>query len=208
MNVAIIGYGNMGSALAASLTKAGHKVVVTGKDLAKAGEAAGKAGAKSVAAHEAAHDAELIIATAPYPAQVEALKALGNLKGKVVIDISNPLKPDMSGLLVGHTTSAGEEVAKQLPDAKVVKAFNTTFAQVLNEGPAFKNGKAPVFYAGDDASAKDMVKSLIESLGFETVDAGPLTNARYLEPMGMMNIWFGYMAKLGNGITPAWIRRA
>jgi predicted dinucleotide-binding enzyme len=132
---------------------------------------------------------------------------LGDLTGKIVVDISNPLKPDMSGLAVGHTTSAGEEVAAKLPGAKVVKAFNTVFAQALQEGPIFGSAKGQVFYAGDDAGAKDKVKDLIASLGFEAVDAGPLANSRYLEPIGMLNIWFGYMAKQGTGIAPAWIRR-
>lgn len=208
MKVAIVGYGNMGSALAKGLVKAGHQVTLTGKNPAKAGEVAGKTGARALTGSEAAKDAEVIIATAPFPSQVEALKALGNLSGKIVIDISNPLKPDMSGLAIGHTTSAGEEIAKQLPGVKVVKAFNTNFAQVLLDGPAFKNAKAQVLYAGDDAGAKAQVKSLIVTLGFEAVDAGPLANSRYLEPIGMLNIYFGYMAQQGTGIAPAWIRRA
>ena len=208
MKVAIVGYGNMGSALAAGLVKAGHQVTLTGKDAGKAEAAAVKTGAKARQGAEAIKDADVVIATAPYQAQVEALQGLGDLAGKVVVDISNPLKADMSGLQVGHTTSAAEEIAKGLPGAKVVKAFNTIFAQVLNEGPAFKTGPAQVFFAGDDAGAKDQVKELIGSLGFDAVDAGPLTNARYLEPMGMLNIWFGYMAKQGAGIAPSWARRA
>jgi 8-hydroxy-5-deazaflavin:NADPH oxidoreductase len=148
-----------------------------------------------------------LIATTHYGTQVTALKSLGNLAGKVVIDISNPLKADMSGLQIGHSTSASEEVAKQVPNATVIKAFNTVFAQVLQEGPKFKNGMTQVFYAGDDESAKTKVKSLIESLGFEATDAGPLANSRYLEPMGMLNIWFGYMAQKGTGIAPTWASR-
>ena len=115
----------------------------------------------------------------------------------------------MSGLAIGQTTSAAEEIAKAFSGAKVVKAFNTIFAQVLNEGADFGGGRrAAVFYAGDDEEAKRSVRTLIESMGFEATDAGPLRNARYLEPMGMLNIWFGYMAKRGNGIAPTWISRA
>ncbi len=207
MKVAIVGYGNMGSALASGLAKAGHTVALTGKNPAKAKEVAAKAGAQALTGAEAAQGADVIIATAPYNAQVDALKALGNLSGKVVIEISNPLKADMSGLQLGHSTSAAEEIAKQLPGVKVVKAFNTTFAQVLQAGPDFNGAKGQVFFAGDDAGAKNQVKALIESLGFEATDAGPLANSRYLEPIGMLNIWFGYMAEKGTGITPAWIRR-
>ena len=208
MNVTIVGYGNMGAALAQSLSRAGHRVTLTGKNPAKAKEVADRIDGRALAANEAAKGADIIIATAPYNAQVDALKALGDLAGKVVIEISNPLKADMSGLQIGHTTSAAEEIARQLPGARIVKAFNTTFAQVLQEGPAFKNGKAQVLFAGDDAGAKSQVKALIESLGFEANDAGPLANSRYLEPMGMLNIWFGYMAQKGTGIAPAWVNRA
>jgi predicted dinucleotide-binding enzyme len=208
MNITIVGYGNMGSALAQGLVKAGHNVVVTGKSPAKANEAAAKAGARALPVAEAAAGADLILATAPYNAQADAVLALGDLNGKTVVDISNPLKADMSGLQVGHSTSAAEEIAKRLPGAKVVKAFNTIFAQVLQEGPGFKQGKGQVFYAGDEDGSKAKVKALIESLGFEAVDAGPLANSRYLEPIGMLNIFFGYMAQQGTGIAPGWFRRA
>jgi 8-hydroxy-5-deazaflavin:NADPH oxidoreductase len=207
MKVSILGYGNMGTSLAQALARAGHQVTLTGRSLEKAAAAAEKTGSRALPVSEAAKDAEIIIATTHYGTQVTALKSLGNLAGKVVIDISNPLKPDMSGLQIGHSTSAGEEVAKQVPEATVIKAFNTVFAQVLQEGPQFKNGKAQVFYAGDDEAAKTKVKGLIESLGFEATDAGPLANSRYLEPMGMLNIWLGYMAKRGTGIAPAWASR-
>lgn len=207
MKVSIIGYGNMGTSLAQALVRAGHQVTLTGRSHDKATVAAEKTKSRALPASEAAKDAEIIIATTPYDSQVSSLKSLGDLSGKVVIDISNPLKPDMSGLQIGHSTSAAEEIAKQLPGVKVIKAFNTVFAQVLQEGSQFKNGKAQVFYAGDEEAAKTKVKSLIESMGFEATDAGPLANSRYLEPMGMLNIWFGYMAKKGTGIAPAWINR-
>jgi 8-hydroxy-5-deazaflavin:NADPH oxidoreductase len=207
MKISIIGYGNMGSSLAEALVRAGHQVTLTGRSLEKATAVAEKTGSRALPASEASKDAEVIIATTPYDSQVASLRSLGDLRGKVVIDISNPLKPDMSGLQIGHSTSAAEEVAKQLPGVKIIKAFNTVFAQVLQDGPQFKNGKAQVFFAGDEDSAKTKVKSLIESLGFEATDAGPLANSRYLEPMGMLNIWLGYMAKKGTGIAPAWISR-
>jgi predicted dinucleotide-binding enzyme len=110
----------------------------------------------------------------------------------------------MSGLSVGFTTSAAEEIQKAVPTAKVVKAFNTVFAQVLAERPAGAGAATvQVFYAGDDDGAKRTVRSLIESMGFDPVDAGPLRNARLLEPLGMLNIYFGYVAKLGTDIAPA-----
>ena len=208
MNITIVGYGNMGNALALSLTRAGHNVTLTGKDLDKAKAVAQKANAKVASGPAAVLHADLIISALPFAAQAEALKGLGPIAGKVVVDISNPVKPDFSGLQIGHSTSAAEELAKQLSGATVVKAFNTLFAQVFAEGPSFKDATAPVFYAGDDEAAKTKVRSVIESMGFTAVDAGTLGNSRYLEPMGMLNIWFGYMAQKGTGIAPAWISRA
>jgi 8-hydroxy-5-deazaflavin:NADPH oxidoreductase len=149
-----------------------------------------------------ADSVDLVIAATPFPNQAEALRASGTLEGKPVVEISNPLKPDMSGLAVGLTTSAAEEIAKAVRGAKVVKAFNTVFAQVLGDR-APSAAKVQVFYAGDDDSAKRSVRSLIESMGFEPLDAGPLSNARYLEPVGMLNIYLGYVAKMGTDIAPA-----
>src|SRR5206468_2384708 len=115
----------------------------------------------------------------------------GNLNRRAVVDITNPLTPDYMGLAIGHTTSAAEEIQKAFPGAKVVKAFNTVFAQVLADGPKLADATVPVFFAGDDAAAKELVRSLIESMGFIPVDAGGLKNARYLEPLAGLNIYFG-----------------
>ncbi len=157
---------------------------------------------KVVPSAEVGKGVDLIIAASPAGSQVEALRTVGDLKGKVVIAIANPLKSDFSGLSVGFTTSFAEELEKAIPEAKIVKAFNTVFAQVLSEGPDFGGGlRAAAFYCGDDEGAKKTVHALIESIGFEAIDAGPLKNARNLEPMGMLNIWFGYVAKRGTGIA-------
>ncbi len=113
------------------------------------------------------------------------------------------------GLTLGHSTSAAEEIARAVPQAEVVKAFNTVFAQVLAGGADFGNGqKVSVFYASDSERAKQTAKALAESLGFTTVDAGGLKNARYLEPLAGFNIYLGYGAGLGTAIAPAWIHKA
>lgn len=210
MKITIIGFGNMGSAFARRLAASGHEVTLTGKNLEEAKKVASNAGNKVRVEQpsRAAANAEVVIAATPYSEQVNALRSLGNLSGKVVVEISNPLNADMSELLVGHKTSAAEEIAKSVSGAKVVKAFNTVFAPVLAEGTKLDGGKAvPVFYAGDDDAAKKTVRSLVESIGFEPVDAGPLQNARNLEPMGLQNIWFGFTANQGTQIAPAWLRR-
>ena len=149
----------------------------------------------------------MILATA-YADAVSALHGVGDLSGKVVIDITNPLTADYMGLTIGHNTSAAEEIAKAFPEAQLVKAFNTLFAQVLADGPAFANGqRGSVFVASDSERAKQTAMALAESLGFTTVDAGGLTNARYLEPLAGLNIYLGYGAGLGTSIAPAWISK-
>ena len=138
-----------------------------------------------------------------------ALRSLGSLEGKVIIDITNPLTADYMGLTVGFNTSAAEEIAKAVPGAEVVKGFNTLFAQVLAEGSNFGAGqKATVFLASDSARAKQTARALAESMGLQTVDAGGLKNARYLEPLAGLNIFLGYGAGMGTGIAPAWLRAA
>lgn len=210
MNITIIGAGNMGSALATQLALAGHAVTVTARDFEQA-EALASAHDNVSAARpdQALGNSAIVIVATYYGDAVPALRALGSLSGKVVIDITNPVTPDFMGLEIGHSTSAAEEIARAIPEASVVKAFNTLFAQVLADGPAFAGGAvAPVFYAGDDPAAKQSVKSLIETMGFNPVDAGGLANARYLEPLGGLNIYFGYGAGLGTGIAPTWINKS
>ena len=205
MKIGIIGAGNMGSAFATRLAAAGHEITITAQDLSHAEQAASAAGgrARAVPQGEIASGAELLIVATPYGAAAEALREAGDVSGKTVIDISNPLKPDFSGLVVGFTSSGAEEIQKAVPGARVVKAFNTVFAPVLGSEPGAT--KVQVLYAGDDEAAKQAVRALIESAGFEAVDAGPLSNARYLEPLAMLNIHFGYMAGRGTGIAPAWV---
>lgn len=199
----------MGTALTKQLTRAGHSVRITSRDLEKARAlAATHAGNTASAPADALGDSEVVILATYYGDALPALRSLGSLAGKVIIDITNPVTTDFMSLTIGHNTSAAEEIAKRFPDATVVKAFNTLFAQVVSDGPAFANGAtAPVFYASDSEPAKRVVKRLIESIGFHPVDAGPLKNARYLEPLGGLNIYFGYRGGLGTGIAPTWINK-
>jgi predicted dinucleotide-binding enzyme len=105
-------------------------------------------------------------------------------------------------------TSAGEEIAKAVPQAQVVKAFNTLFAQVLADGPTFANDqRGSVFVASGSERAKQTATALAHSLGWNTVDAGALINARYLEPLAGLNIYLGYGAGLGTAIAPAWLNK-
>jgi len=210
MKITVIGAGPMGSAFVSQLVRAGHQVSVTARNGAKAAQlAAANPGAKAVASAGAAADADAIILATGYADAVGALQAVGELKGKVVIDITNPLTADYMGLTIGHSSSAAEEIAKALPGVELVKAFNTVFAQVLAEGPDFGQGrKVEVFVASDSERAKQTASAIAQSLGFAVVDAGGLKNARYLEPLAGLNIYLGYGAGLGTAIAPSWIRKA
>lgn len=209
MNITLVGAGNMGAGFAKQLTVVGHKVRVTARDLAKAQVlASAHPGATAVASTEALGDSEVVIVATGFADAVPALKALGSLEGRIVVDITNPLTNDYMGLTLGFETSAAEEIARALPGARVVKAFNTVLAQVLADGPVFTDDQAvPVFYAGDDAQAKETVRALAQSLGFQAIDAGGLKNARYLEPLAGLNVYFAYGAGQGTQISPTWIRR-
>jgi len=210
VNILVLGAGSMGSAFVKQLTRAGHQVLVTARNLEKAQAlAAAHPGARAVAATNAAAQAEVIVLATGYADAVSALQSVGDLTGKVVIDITNPMTADFMALTLGHSTSAAEEIAKAVPQASVVKAFNTLFAQVLADGADFGNGqRATVFVASDSERARQTASTLAQSMGFNTVDAGGLKNARYLEPLAGLNIYLGYGAGLGTTIAPTWIHKA
>jgi predicted dinucleotide-binding enzyme len=129
----------------------------------------------------------------------EVVKVLGAAAdGKVVVDVTNVLGPNME-MAVGFSTSGAEELQKLLPKARVVKAFNTVFAVNQSTGRVGKE-QLSAFVAGDDAKAKQTVLQLAADIGFDPVDAGPLKSARYLEPMAMLMMQLGFSLKLGTSI--------
>lgn len=209
MKISIIGAGNMASALTKQLTSAGHTVQITSRDISKATELVSLyEGANIVTPEEVISDSSVIIVATGYADAIPALSSLGHLENRVVVDITNPLTSDFMGLTIGHSTSASEQIATAFPKANIVKAFNTVLAQVLTDGAEFGNNQiVPVFYAGDDEQAKETVKQIIESIAFDPRDAGPLINARYLEPVAGLNIYFAYGAAQGTTISPTWIKR-
>lgn len=209
MKITVIGTGNMGSAFAKQLDAAGHTVRITGRDLAKANNVAEAfANVSAYSTAQALGDSEVVIVATAFPDAAAALQSLGDLTGKVVIDITNPLSADYMSLTIGHVTSAAEEIAKAVPGAQVAKAFNTLFAQVLADGPVFAdNQRGSVFVASDSERAKQTAVSLARSLGWNTVDAGGLVNARYLEPLAGFNIYLGYGAGLGTSVAPVWLNK-
>jgi predicted dinucleotide-binding enzyme len=210
MKVTVIGAGNMGSAFVRQLVGAGHQVSVAARDAAKAAQvAAAHSGAVAVPAAGAAKGADVVVVATGYADAVAALRTADVQAGQTVIDITNPLTADYMGLTLGHSTSAAEEIAKAVPQAALVKGFNTVFAAVLAEGADFGAGrKVSVFVASDSAPAKQQATQLATSMGFEVVDAGGLKNARYLEPLAGLNIYLGYGAGLGTAIAPTWLHKA
>jgi 8-hydroxy-5-deazaflavin:NADPH oxidoreductase len=185
MQIAIIGAGNVGRALATSLTRAGHEVTVAAQHVDHAREAADQAGASAAtSSSDAASAADVVVLAVPSAALDQIATELGSaLRGKVVVDVTNRPTPDVAG----PSTSIAEELQSKLPDARVVKAFNTVFAS--RQAQPTVAGIAPDGYvAADDDAAKQTVLDVVESLGFRPVDAGSLAAARTLEGMAWLNI--------------------
>ena len=210
MKISIIGAGNMASAFVKQLHSAGHVVSVASRDTVKADALAKQyAGVQSVPMQNIASEADAIVLATGYGDAVAALQSANIQAGQTVIDITNPMTADYMALTIGHNTSAAEEIAKAVPQVQVVKAFNTLFASVLNEGAELDHDqKVTVFIAGDNQPSKEIVVSLASSMGFATIDAGGLKNARYLEPLAGLNIYLGYGAGWGTSVAPTWIRKA
>ena len=188
MNIGIIGAGNVGGAIASAATKAGHKVAIASRDQEDAEKTAAAAGARAVGDNaEAAKNADILVLAVPYAQLEPTLVALGSaVDGKVVIDATNPIKPDFSGLAT-QGTSAAEQAQQRAPKAKVVKAFNTAFAS-NQEDPTLHGVPLDGFIAGDDEAAKGKVVELLHSIGFRPIDAGPLSMARHLESLAFLNM--------------------
>ena len=207
MTVAIIGTGNMGAGLGRLLAAANVDVVIGAREPGKAAALAEEIGPRAQGGGiEAAFKlADVAILALPFGTIGDVLAAAGDLAGKVLVDITNPISADYKTLVVGHTTSAAEEIQALAPKAKVVKAFNTIFAQLL-PGESRKRKALQVLVASDDTSAKGEVSRLAKAIGFAPVDAGPLSNARFIEPIGEMNIHFGYFLGWGPVAAPAWLK--
>ena len=185
MRIAIIGAGNVGRALAASLTRAGHDVTITAAHREHAEEAATETGATAGSSNvEAARGAQLVVLAVPATSIGRIAGDMGSsLDGKVVIDVTNRPTPTADGV----ATSIAEELQDQIPAAHVVKAFNTAFAS--RQANAEVGGiAADGFVAADDSTAKQTVLDVVESIGFRPVDAGSLASARTLEGMAWLNI--------------------
>ncbi len=191
MRLGIIGAGHAGGSLGRLWEAQGHDVRFGVRDPAKHAAGGGLPSGRTGTVADVAAFGDVIVLATPWDATQDAVRASGDLTGKTLIDCTNPLLPDLSGLAVGMSTSAGEEVAKWAPGARVVKCFNTLGAENFAD-PVIASEKASMFYCGDDAGAKRIVAELGAQLGMDMVDAGPLTQARYLEPMALLWITMAY----------------
>ena len=182
LKIGIIGDGHVGAALRDGLQRAGYAVKAVGRE---------PAGIKDTGAW-----ADVVILAVPYGAVGSAVEALGDtVRGKVLVDATNPLTGNMQ-LAAGCTNSGAEQLQAQVPGARVVKAFNNHFAQNMTTGTV-KGQAVSILAAGDDAAAKAQVVELARAIGFDAIDAGPLKNARYIEPLAYLTIQLGYSVGLG-----------
>ena len=192
--ISIIGSGGMAAAIAGRTAKAGHTVEVVNRDPAKARALADQIAARATAGtYGAAPAGDIVILAVPYTSAAAVVADYGDaLDGKVIIDITNPIAPDATGLVTPAGSSGAQEIAKGAPaGAHVVKAFNTIFGHVLARGE-----RLDVFIAADDAEAKARVSTFLESLGLRPFDVGGLHMAQTLEALGLMMIG---LAKNGAG---------
>ncbi|WP_425965214.1 NADPH-dependent F420 reductase [Rhizobium nepotum] len=193
--ISIIGSGEMAASIGGLAAKAGHSVEVTSRNAAKAQALVLEIGAGATTGEfGATPSGDIVILAVPYSVVLDVVKQYGqNLAGKILVDITNPIKSDFSGFLTPYDSSGAREIAKLAPaNAIIVKAFNTQNSGVLAAGPV-QGHLLDVFMAGDDAQAKARVSAFIESLGLRPMDAGPLTMARALEHACML--WLGLMVR-------------
>ena len=190
MKIAIMGAGNVGKALGSGWGRAGHEISFGVPDPfdprhEKAAEMAGNAIVASVA--DAANSADLLAFAVPWDAVPEVIGRCGPLAGKIIIDATNPLSFGEHGLALalGFATSGGEEIARLAPEASVFKTLNQVGFAVIADATGYSTRPA-MFVAGDDDTRKPLVSDLVEDLGFEAIDAGPLCTARLLEPYAML----------------------
>jgi predicted dinucleotide-binding enzyme len=184
--ISIIGSGGMAAAIAGRAVQAGHVVEVVSRDPAKARALADQlAPGATAGTYRAAPAGEIVILAVPYTSAAAVVSEYADaLDGKVIVDISNPISPDLSGVVTPDGSSGAQEIAKLVPTGtQVVKAFNTLFGHILARG-----GHLDALVAADDPEAKARVSTFIESLGLRPLDVGGLQMSHALETLGLLMI--------------------
>jgi len=202
MHIAILGAGNVGTALAIGWQRAGHTVVFGVRDPQQR-PATRPAGVTSATLAQAARAGEVVVLATPWPAVPDALAAVGDLTGKTLIDCTNPLRFGPAGLEleIGHDTSGAERVAVLARGAAVFKTLNQTGFDNMAHAAEFTVLPAAMYVAGDDVERKPVVLRLVADLGFQAIDAGGLAISRLLEPMAML--WIHLALNRGEPMTTA-----
>jgi len=202
MKISILGTGKMGSTVGRQLAGAGYEVVFGSRDPeTQRGKYAKESRIMVKNYAEAAREGDVTIIAVPWAHTLDLIKRIrAELDGKVIVDLTNPLAADISHLVVGGANSAAEQVAEALSGSMVVKAFNGITADNF-QTPRFSGDIAQVLYCGDERSAKKIVKELIEACGYDGVDCGALTNARYLEGMAMLWLQLAFWEDWGGNFS-------
>src|SRR5262245_21467751 len=208
MRIAVIGMGNVGRALGQRWAEGGHDVTFCVRDPDNARKIADAGRMKArIGPVGAAGDAEAVLLAVPWAAAPDALKAAGDLAGKVLLDCTNPVTPELTHLTIGYTTSSGEEVARLAPGARVVKVFNTNGVGNMAD-PDYGALKATMLFAGDHDEANKVAAGLAAEIGMEPVYLGALKEARLLEPLAMAWILLARHRGLGREFALNIVRRA
>ncbi len=206
MKIGILGSGLMGGKLGTLFARAGHDVVFSyARDMGKLKRLAQKAGrlARAGTPAEAAVDADALLLAVHWSRVPDVLRKAGDLSGKVLVTCSLPMSGDDSRLVVAHTSSGAEVLGRKARKARVVSAFGTVPSEVLYGVFAARNEarRPSLVYCGDDARAKRVAARLIRDVGFDPVDAGPLSVARYAEPFTLLMARLAYEGSGGPGIA-------
>ena len=197
-SITLIGSGNMARGIGSRAVAAGYDIQVLDRDPAKADSLARDLAGAGSGSLADAPTGDIVVLALPYTAVQEVLGQLGSqLDGRTVVDITNPVDFEtFAGLVVPQDSSAAQEIAKLLPNAQIVKAFNTTFAATLGAKEVGPN-KTTVLIAGDDADAKATLATAISAGGVDAVDAGSLSRARELEAIGFLQLTLAVGEKVG-----------
>lgn len=202
MRIGILGSGLMGGKLGTIFARAGHDVVFSyARSEQKLKKLAREAGGKASfgTPREATQEADAVLLAVHWLRIGDVLKQAGDFSGKVVVTCSLPMNSDNTELVIAHTSSGAEELAKMIPEARFVSAFNTIPSEVLFDvyESRRKTNRSSLVYCGDDQHAKDLAAQLIRDMGFDPVDAGPLRIARYTEPFALLVAQLAYAGKGG-----------
>ncbi|GAB4417147.1 MAG: NAD(P)-binding domain-containing protein [Bacteriovoracaceae bacterium] len=211
MKLGFIGIGQVGGALALKLGKGGHSIILGARDTThpKAQALAKEIGLKAKIENirDCIEQSDVIFLATPWKA-VEglALEYRDLLANKVLIDCTNPLKPDLSGLAVSGENSGGEILQSLLPQTKVIKAFNTVGFNIMKE-PVLEGRKSVMYFCGNDEKSRHLVQELINEVGFFPIEAGDIKSSRLLEPFALLWISSAYKYGLGREFAFSLIKR-